>query len=309
MTSPATLAKQVAAGDRRAAARALSMVVNEAPGFEELTRRLFPLAGRAHKIGVCGPPGAGKSSLVGALIKHFRAEARKVGALVVDPSSTLSGGAFLGDRLRIQQHALDPGVFIRSLASRGMVGGVNATIFGAAHVLEAYGCDLLFIETVGTGQDEVQIAKVADTIVYVTAPSLGDEIQAMKAGAMEVADLFVVNKADLPETERAVGDIRRALTLAEKSHRTFPPLVLPVSALAETGIRAVAEAVGSHREHLRRTGEDLKRLKEQLLEEISLYVSRNVYRDTLKKVSARHLDDLIAKKTDPITLGKKLLKK
>ena len=307
--SPAALAARVAKGDTGAASRAVSWVVDEAPGYEQLTRLLFAHAGRSHKVGLCGPPGAGKSTLLGALIKHARAQGRKIGALVIDPSSSFSGGAFLGDRLRIQQHALDSGVFIRSLASRGTIGGVSATIYGAVHVMEAWGADLVFIETVGTGQDEVAIAKVADTTLYVTSPSLGDEIQAMKAGTMEVADLFVVNKADLPDTERAVGDIRRALSLIEKSRRSFEPPVLAVSALNETGIEDVMVAVSRHRAHLEATGEGVARRKDQLREEVSLYITRKLYRDTLDRISARHLDDLIAKKTDPLSLGKKLLTK
>jgi len=303
----AELAARVEAGDKAAAARALSWVVDELPGYEGLLRRFHSYAGQAHKVGVCGPPGCGKSTLIGSLIGRYRGQGLKVGTLVVDPSSPFSGGAFLGDRLRIQDHALDPGVFIRSLASRGMVGGVSATIFGAIRVLEAYRCQVLFIETVGTGQDEVEIAKVADTVLYVTAPSLGDEIQAMKAGTMDVADLFAVNKADLPDSERAIADIRRALSLAQGSKKGFAPPVLAVSALEETGVEELFRALQDHRRFLGESGEGRRRFREQLREEVSLLLSRKLYRDVLSRLSERHIEELVTKKTDPVTVARKVL--
>jgi LAO/AO transport system kinase len=160
--------------------------VDEEDAGETLVKDFFKSSGSAQKIGICGPPGAGKSTLTGKLIGHFRQQKLKVGVLAVDPSSSISGGAFLGDRLRVMEHATDPGVFIRSLASRGMIGGLTHTIIGAVHVLEAFRCDKILIETVGTGQDEIDIASVADTVLYVTTPAMGDEIQAMKAGAKPV---------------------------------------------------------------------------------------------------------------------------
>src|SRR5437868_12030970 len=188
---PLDLVKRVRRGDHAAASRALSIVVNDDVSAEILAKEFFKSSGSAQKVGVSGPPGAGKSTLTGRLIGYYRSKKLKVGVLMVDPSSSISGGAFLGDRLRVMEHATDKGVFIRSLASRGMIGGLTHTIFGAIHVLEALGCQKILIETVGTGQDEVEIASVADTVLYVTTPAMGDEIQAMKAGAMEIGDVFV----------------------------------------------------------------------------------------------------------------------
>ncbi|MBI4061083.1 MAG: ATP/GTP-binding protein, partial [Elusimicrobia bacterium] len=180
-TDTSSLVQRVRRGDHAAASRALSLVVNDAPSSEALAKEFFKASGCVQKVGVSGPPGAGKSTLAGRLIGHYRSRKLKVGVLMVDPSSSISGGAFLGDRLRVMEHATDPGVFIRSLASRGMIGGLAYAIFSAIHVLETLGCDKILIETVGTGQDEVEIAWVADTVLYVTTPSMGDEIQAMKA--------------------------------------------------------------------------------------------------------------------------------
>jgi LAO/AO transport system kinase len=303
------LAARVLAGDTAAASRALSLVIDEDPRADALTKSFFAMSGRAQKIGVCGPPGAGKSTLTSRLVAAFRKQGLKVGVLAVDPSSPISGGAFLGDRLRIQEHAMDAGVFIRSVATRGMVGGVSHTIFGAIHVLEAWGCDRIIVETVGTGQDEVVIAGVADTVAYVTTPTMGDEIQAMKAGVMEIADVFVVNKADLAGKDKAISDLKAALGLG-RGHEPLPwdTPVIGTSALSGAGIDELLKALDGHAAHLRGSGEGRRRLKRQHREEVSLYVSRRVYQDALSHLD-RYLDDLADHKTDPATVGAKLLKR
>lgn len=308
-SEPDGLAERVLRGEHAAASRALTVVVNEAPEADALGKAFFGKSGSAQKIGVCGPPGAGKSSLTSRLVSYYRAQKLKVGILAVDPSSPISGGAFLGDRLRIQEHAMDPGVFIRSLANRGMVGGVSYTIFGAIHVLEAWGCDRIIVETVGTGQDEVVIAKVADTVLYVTTPQMGDEIQAMKAGVMEIGDIFVVNKSDLPGSEKAISDLKSALSLGRgDERRSWEPPVLGTSALAGKGIAELGQALKHHWEHLKRSDEGRRRLKEQHKEELSLYISRRVYRDALSQISDKALDDLVEHRTDPASLGARILK-
>ena len=301
------LSEEIAGGSQAAASRALTAVVDERDGSEELLKELFRFSGSAHKTGLCGPPGCGKSSLLSRLVGEFRRRGEKLAVLAVDPSSPFSGGAFLGDRLRIQDHALDPEVFIRSLASRGAVGGLTASIFGAVRVMEAYGARRIFLETVGTGQDEVEIARVADTVLYVTTPSLGDEIQAMKAGAMEIADVFVVNKADLAEKDKAVADIQRALALSE-AKGGWTPKVIATSALTGQGVTALADAMEEHRAYLAASEEGRRRRREQLREELSLFVSRRLYRDVLRRITERHLDDLLDKKTDPVTLGRRFVK-
>ncbi|MBI4371550.1 MAG: methylmalonyl Co-A mutase-associated GTPase MeaB [Elusimicrobia bacterium] len=306
------LIRRVRRGDHAAAARALSLVVDEDESAASLARDFFKSAGSAQKVGVCGPPGAGKSTLTGRLIGLYRARKIPVGVLAVDPSSSLSGGAFLGDRLRIMAHATDPGVFIRSLASRGMVGGLTHAIFGAVHVLEALGCAKIIVETVGTGQDEVEIASVADTVLYVTTPALGDEIQAMKAGAMEIGDVFVVNKADLAGRDKAVADLRGALGLgraAGQAPRAWEPPVVAVSALSGEGVEALGRELDAHWAHLERSGERRERLKRQHRAELEFWIQRRVLKTALGRVDEKALKDLLSGKTDPASLGAKLLRK
>jgi LAO/AO transport system kinase len=290
----------------------MTLIVDEAPEAKALSKAFFAKAGCCQKVGVCGPPGAGKSTLTARLVSHYRKLGLKVGVLAVDPSSPISGGAFLGDRLRIQEHATDPGVFIRSLASRGMVGGVSHTIFGAIHVLEALGCDKILVETVGTGQDEVQISRVADTVVYVTTPQMGDEIQAMKAGIMEIGDIFVVNKADLVGADKAVADLRGALSLGRSAGQAAKPWETPVlaaTALTGEGVPALGKALDAHWTHLKKTDEGRARLKAQHREELSVYVSRRAYQDALGRVTEKSLEDMVEHRIDPASLGARMLKR
>jgi LAO/AO transport system kinase len=308
---PLDLIKRVRRGDHAAASRALSLVVDEDRSSEILAKDFFKSSGSAQKIGVCGPPGAGKSTLTGRLIGRYRKAKLKVGVLMVDPSSSISGGAFLGDRLRIMEHATDPGVFIRSLASRGMIGGLTHTIFGAIHVLEALGCEKILIETVGTGQDEVDIASVADTVLYVTTPAMGDEIQAMKAGAMEIGDIFVVNKADLAGKDKAVGDLRTALGLghsAGQAVKAWEPSIVATSALAGTGVAELVKELDGHWAHLEKSGEGRERLKKQHATELQFWIQHRVIKTALDRVTDKILEEMLAHKTDPASLGRKLLR-
>lgn len=302
---------RVRRGEHAAASRALSLVVDEEDAGETLVKDFFKSSGSAQKIGICGPPGAGKSTLTGKLIGHFRQQKLKVGVLAVDPSSSISGGAFLGDRLRVMEHATDPGVFIRSLASRGMIGGLTHTIFGAVHVLEAFRCDKILIETVGTGQDEIDIASVADTVLYVTTPAMGDEIQAMKAGAMEVGDIFVVNKADLSGKDKAVADLKAALGLglsAGQVAKSWESPVVATSALSGESVSSLVLEIERHWKHLRSSGEGRARLKSQHAVELQFWIQRRVMKKALSGITDQVLEDLVAHKIDPITLGRKLLK-
>ena len=253
------LADSTAAGDRRALARLLTEIENRTPVAEAALRVLYPQAGTAHLVGVTGAPGSGKSTLVAALVAAARAEGRPVAVLAIDPSSPITGGAILGDRVRMQGFAGDTGVFIRSMASRGHVGGLATSSVAAAAVLDAAGFPLVFIETVGTGQSEVEVAAVADTTVVVQAPEMGDEVQAIKAGLLEVADLVVVNKGDRPGARRAASQLRGMLTVGAQHDRAAGdrprpkrPEVLLATALSGEGVPDLLAALD--RRHAARTG-------------------------------------------------------
>ena len=240
------------AGDRRALARLLTAVENRTPIAEAALRRLYPLAGRAQLIGITGPPGAGKSTLVAALIAELRRAGRPVAVVAVDPSSPITGGAVLGDRVRMQAYAGDDGVFIRSMASRGHAGGLSSATSAAAAVFDAAGFDTVLIETVGTGQSEVEVAATADTTVVVEAPEMGDEIQAIKAGLLEVADLIVVNKGDRPGAHRTAGQLQAMLADTPREARPGRPApkhpdVLVTTAATGEGVPELLVALDRHR--------------------------------------------------------------
>jgi len=247
--SVAQLVSRLREGDARAAGRLITLLENDGGGASEALSLLHPLGGRAHVIGVTGAPGTGKSTLVDKLVALARTQGRTVGVVAVDPSSPFTGGAVLGDRIRMQRIATDPGVFVRSLATRGALGGLSRATGDAVAVLDAMGKDMIFVETVGVGQDEVDVVKTADTVVLVTAPSLGDEIQAFKSGIMEIGDVFVVNKADLPGADQAAVEIESALSLAEEAHGASPrwrPPVLRTDASRGEGAKEVLSACGRH---------------------------------------------------------------
>jgi LAO/AO transport system kinase len=248
----ASLANAALGGDRRALARLLTAVENRTPVAEAALRRLYPEAGQAHLVGITGPPGAGKSTLVAALIALVRAAGRPVAVVAVDPSSPITGGALLGDRVRMQAYADDRDVFIRSMAARGHAGGLASTTTAAASVLDAAGFDLVFIETVGTGQSEVEVAAAADTTVVLEAPEMGDEVQAIKAGLLEVADLVVVNKGDKPGALRTASQLRAMLvpTVARTAtDRPQPkrPEVMVTTAATGDGVPELLAALDRHR--------------------------------------------------------------
>jgi LAO/AO transport system kinase len=231
-------------GDRVALARALSAIESEADAAASVLRAIFPRLGRARVVGVTGAPGAGKSTLVNAYVAELRRRGRSVGVVAVDPSSPHSGGAILGDRIRMTQHSGDPGVFIRSLASRGHQGGLSRVASRAVDVMDAAGRDFVIVETVGAGQSEIEIAEIADTKIVVTAPGLGDEIQALKAGILEIADILVVNKADLPHARRASAQLEAMLDFREAAG--WRPPVLCTAAIRGDGIAGLADAVDAH---------------------------------------------------------------
>jgi LAO/AO transport system kinase len=241
-----TLAGSVLQGSPQAAARLISLIENRPQDAVPLLKVLHAHTGRAHIVGVTGPPGAGKSTLIDALVRILRRDGRRVGVVAVDPTSPFTGGAILGDRIRMQDHTTDPGVFVRSMATRGYLGGLAPATSGAIDVLDAYGCDLVLVETVGAGQAEVDIVGTADTVVLVTVPHLGDSVQTLKAGVMEIGDVFVVNKADHGDAERTAMEIKMMLGLAPDRGGWKPPVLL-ATATAGTGVTEVLRGIQDHR--------------------------------------------------------------
>ena len=249
---------QLRAGDPRALARAISTVENREPGWSEMLKALFPHSGHARILGLTGPPGAGKSTLVDQLAGHYRREDKTVGIIAVDPTSPYTGGAILGDRIRMQDHFSDPGIYIRSMATRGSLGGLARTTADVATVLDASGRDLVMIETVGVGQDEVDIVRLADVTIVILVPGMGDDVQTIKAGIMEIADIFVVNKSDYEGAERVEREIRALQSLAVRSDKWTPPIVKTVAS-AGTGIAEVAAAIRGYEAYLQKENLVLKR--------------------------------------------------
>lgn len=249
MSDAASLADRVRAGDARAIARAITLVEDESAEAAALVRAIFPHTGRAYIVGVTGPPGAGKSTLVDRLTAETRRAGETVGVLAVDPTSPFSGGAILGDRLRMQDHAEDEGVFIRSMATRGHMGGLARTTSDAAIVLDAAGRSLILVETVGVGQDEVDIVRTADVSIVVLVPGTGDEVQALKAGIMEIADIFVVNKCDREGADRLVSSIEMMLSLQSFGEGDWRPPIVRTEATAGRGIAELWAEVGRFRAH------------------------------------------------------------
>jgi LAO/AO transport system kinase len=263
------LVEQAREGRPRAVARLISLVEDAHPALREVMTALAPHAGNASVIGLTGPPGVGKSTITSALITAFRAVDRRVGVLAIDPSSPFSGGALLGDRIRMQDHSLDPGVFIRSMATRGHLGGMAWSTPQALRVLDAAGCDVVLIETVGVGQSEVEVAALADTTAVLLAPGMGDGIQAAKAGILEVGDVFVVNKADRDGAAATARDLRHMIAMAERREADAwrPPVVQTVAATGK-GVEAVVEALDRHREWLVTSGGLLRRRRRRAAGEI-----------------------------------------
>ncbi|KAA0255359.1 methylmalonyl Co-A mutase-associated GTPase MeaB [Acidobacteria bacterium ACD] len=307
--TPEALAGLVAEGRTRALARAVSWAEAGDPRFPELLARLHPRTGRARVIGLTGSPGAGKSSLAAALARRFRSEGRKVGVVAVDPSSPFSGGAILGDRIRMQDLYTDPGVWIRSMATRGHLGGLSRATADAVDVLDAGGFDEVIVETVGVGQDEVDVFRLAESCVVVLTPGMGDDIQAIKAGLMEVADLFVVNKADRDGADKVVQEILQMLELGERG--AWVPPVLKTVARDGTGVEDLADALHEHRGFLagpagagRRRERTRRRIesivRERLLSELSALSSGDGGLDA-------HAALVEARREDPIAAAESLL--
>jgi LAO/AO transport system kinase len=304
------LAKGVLAGDRRSIARAITIVENDAPEASKLVASIYPNTGKAHVIGLTGPGGSGKSTLIEKIVREYRKQGKTVGVVAVDPTSPFTGGAFLGDRIRMQELSTDEGVFIRSMASRNYPGGIAKATKDAIKILDAAGKNIVLVETVGAGQSEVEIIKVAQTIVVIHAPGLGDEIQAIKAGLMEIADIFVVNKADRENADRAVIDIQTILQL-NNTDKAWKIPILKTVALTGEGVSKLVEKLEEHRHVLQKAEErekNLLRAEAELTEALKEKIANTI----IEKLKGREkyellLQQILERKIDPVSAAKKLL--
>jgi LAO/AO transport system kinase len=303
---------QLRAGDPRALARAISAVENRAPESSELLKALFPHSGHARILGLTGPPGAGKSTLVDQLARHYRKHKRTVGIIAVDPTSPYTGGAILGDRIRMQDHFSDPGIYIRSMATRGSLGGLAQSTADVATVLDASGRDLIMIETVGVGQDEVDVVRLADITVVILVPGMGDDVQTIKAGIMEIADIFVINKSDHEGAERVEREIRALQSLAVRSDNWTPPIVKTI-ATDGTGIGELAEAIEIYERYLKSEDLVLKRQiqnwQDRLIEMLRQALLEKAREQMGDGNLTRYAAEIAEHKRDPYTLVEEITEK
>ncbi|MGH3004388.1 MAG: methylmalonyl Co-A mutase-associated GTPase MeaB [Gaiellaceae bacterium] len=308
----AALIEGVRAGDRRALARAITLVESSDPLAYDLIRALYPETGKAYAIGVTGPPGVGKSSLISALVRHVRAQGTSVGVISVDPSSPFTKGALLGDRIRLADHFLDRDVFIRSMGTRGHLGGLAETTLQAALVLDAAGKELIFLETVGAGQSEVEVITIADTVLLVLMPGSGDSIQALKAGIMEIPDVIAVNKRDHPAAQTMVSEVRSILAL-DTEPDWDPPIVLTEAVRAE-GIDELWERIAEHRRHLEESGTLAERRARNLAGEVFAVASARAKTHLEEAVAEdaelrRLLGEVQRRELDPLTAVREIMEK
>jgi len=304
------LVEKVLKGDQRCVSRAITLIENGSPGAREVIALLFPHTGRAATIGITGSAGVGKSTLVEKLVRELREEGKTVGVIAVDPSSPFSGGAFLGDRVRMQGLSADEGVFIRSMATRGSHGGLPKTLSYVAMVLDAAGKDVVIIETVGAGQSEVEIMKAAETVVVMLSPGMGDEIQALKAGMMEIGDIFVVNKADRPNADRTVLDVRSMLNMKTEDWGWRPPVVKTI-ALEGEGVEELLDEIRRHREHLSSGALDerrRRRAESEVVEAIGQRATERILSDLRRSGRLEEtVRRILALETDPYSAADELL--
>ena len=309
-------AKKIREGDVRTASRLIRDIEDNAPEARHTVKEIFCHTGNAHVVGITGSPGAGKSTLVDGLIDRYRMNGKAVGVLAVDPTSPFSGGAILGDRIRMQRHAEDPGVFVRSMATRGALGGLTKAVGEAIHVLDAMGKDLIVVETVGAGQQEVQIMNYAHTVVLVLVPGMGDEIQVLKAGIMEIADIFVINKADREGTHKLQRELLAILDMSPNSSREWRPPVLTVGNVFEPakfrrGIEDMANTILKHYSHLVQNNIIDDCLRRRSLHELNDAFTSCILEPILNQLIMageidRMIDKLLKGETDPITLAEKI---
>jgi GTPase len=307
-----TLAAGIRAGDKRALARAITLVENSDPLAYEVVRDVYPETGSAYVVGVTGPPGVGKSTLIAALIRHVRPQGTTLGVISVDPSSPFSKGALLGDRIRLADHFLDPDVFIRSMGTRGHLGGLAEATLQAMLVLDAAGKDLVFVETVGAGQSEVEVIGVADTVLLVLMPGSGDSIQALKAGIMEIPDVIAINKKDHPMAKTMLNEVRSILSL-DRERDWRPPIVL-TEAVAAEGVPELWVQIEAHRRHLDEGGRLAERRRQNLAGEVFAVASARAKSHLEQTVAddpelQRVLDEVQRRELDPLSAVKEIMDK
>ena len=307
----ARLASKVLSGDTIAAAKLISGIADEVPGaFQEMSH-IYPHTGKAYIVGVTGSPGAGKSTLTSNLISHFRKERMTIGVIAIDPTSAFTGGALLGDRVRMQQHGEDRDVFIRSLATRGLQGGLAKATIGTIHIMDAMGKDIILVETVGSGQIEIDITRVADTTLFVMTPGAGDAIQMMKAGILEATDIFVINKVDKGGADIVQTDLQAMLSMRDWLPDEWQPGIILTEAIYNKGTAELAAEISKHREYLTSTGELKTRQKGRLKLELMETVERFV-RDSITSIDhgdylAKLIDALVRGKTNPQAAAQQLV--
>jgi LAO/AO transport system kinase len=304
---------RIHAGDPRALARAISAIEDRSPDARALLKELFPASGRARVIGLTGAPGSGKSTLVDQLARHYRGEKKTVGIIAVDPTSPYTGGAILGDRIRMQAHHADSGIYIRSMATRGFLGGLARATADVATVLDASGKDVVLIETVGVGQDEVDIVRLADVTIVILVPGMGDDVQTIKAGIMEIADIFVINKSDREGAERVEREIRAMQTLATRPDQWAPPIVKTV-ATEGAGIPELVAAIAEHEDYLRKENLALKKKignwRERLVEMLRESLLERVLTEQLNDGQvAEYAAEVAEGKRDPYTLVEEIVRR
>ena len=307
-----TLAAAVRSGDRRALARAISLVENRDPLAYDVVADLYPQTGNAYAVGLTGPPGVGKSSLISSLVRHVRERETSVGVVSVDPSSPFSQGALLGDRIRLSDHFLDPGVFIRSMGTRGHLGGLAEATLQALLVLDAAGKELVFLETVGTGQSEVEIIGIADTVLLVLMPGSGDSVQALKAGIMEIPDVIAINKMDHPAAKTMLNEVRSILSL-ERDRDWRPPIVLTEAVRGEN-VPELWEKIEAHRTYLVDSGQLEERRRRHLAGEVFSVASARAKQHLEDAVAddpelRRLLDEVQRRELDPLTAVREILER
>ena len=306
------LLDEALAGSPQALARVISLVEDGDPEGQALLRQLYPRTGAAYAVGITGPPGAGKSTLVDALTRTLRAQGRTVAVVAVDPTSPFTGGALLGDRIRMQDHAADPGVFIRSMATRGSLGGLAPTTSDVVRVLDAVGYQVIFIETVGIGQAEVDVVGAADTVVIVLVPGLGDTVQTMKAGIMEIGEIFVVNKADQGDADRTVTEVKMMLALGPRTGGWDPPVLTSI-ATAGRGVAELLEEIERHRRRQEQAGTLPARRRERRRREILRAAEQRLHARVLAAAARSQALEALTEQVhagtlDPYTAAEELLK-